>query len=67
MENGLYAYKTIIIGKELIHKKPKKKYRIIIQQREINGDGRLDMRAFMIYDYKGMSTVDSIKKKLHIK
>lgn len=44
--------------------RPRKKYRIIIQQRQIRGDKKEASRSFMIYDYTGMSTIDSIRKRL---
>lgn len=44
--------------------KPKKRYRILVQERKSDKCDSEKMRSFMIYDFKGMSTVDSIKRKL---
>jgi len=44
--------------------KPKRIYRILVQERKSEKCDTETMRSFMIHDYKGMSTIDSIKKKL---
>ena len=48
----------------MFEKKPSKKYRILIQERKSSGNEVEKMRSFMIYDFRGNSTVDSVKKKL---
>lgn len=47
--------------------KPKKKYRVIIQERKSVGNTIEKSRSFMIYDFTGRTNVDSIKKKLQKK
>jgi len=42
--------------------KPKKSYRIIIQQRKPLKNHTC--KSFMIYDYNGNSTIDKIKERL---
>lgn len=47
--------------------KPKKKYRVIIQERKATGNKIEKCRSFMIYDFQGRTNVDSIKKRLQKK
>ena len=60
----------INIGKFKVRKidkildKPKKKYRIIIQERLAVGNDIESCRSFTIHDYSARSTIDSIKRKL---
>ena len=43
---------------------PKKKYRIVIQQRNVKHSKQEACRSFMIYDFKGKSTIDKVKEQL---
>ena len=43
---------------------PKKKYRIIVQQRTTKSNKKEASRSFMINDYTGKSNIDTIKEKL---
>ena len=44
--------------------KVKKKFRVIVQERFAKSNKKEKSRSFMIYDYEGKSTVDSIKDDL---
>lgn len=65
-----YAKDAIIFGKPKTTSKttyvgtPKKKYRINIQQRATKDNKIEIMRSFMIYDFKGNTQIEKIKKKL---
>lgn len=54
----------IIIGKEN-GRTPKKKYRVLIQERDAENSDLCSMRSFMIFDFKGKTTIDKITKKLN--
>lgn len=43
---------------------PKKKFRIIIQERKANGNKLERARSFTLHDLTGNSTIDSVKKRL---
>ena len=59
---------SVHIGKAKVKKvlveKPKKKYRIIVQEKQIRGNGNEGCRSFMIFDFTGKSKIDKIKKQL---
>jgi len=54
----------VMINKSKFKDKPKRKFRVIIQERKTNGRAVESMRSFMIYDFKGRATIDSVKRKL---
>jgi hypothetical protein len=56
---------NVIIGKQKEGKKPSKKYRVIVQEKPVTGNKNQGMKSFMIYDYTGRSTINSIKNKLN--
>lgn len=59
---GSSEIKTSVV--KHLQTKPKKKYRVTIQERKSERCDEETMRSFMVYDFKGMSTIDSVKKKL---
>lgn len=62
--------KSVCIGKvkmktkTTFENKPKKKFRVIIQERLAQGNHIEKARSFMVYDFNGRTTIDSLKKKL---
>lgn len=58
--------KIITPQSKVILGEPKRKYRIIIQERKLknNKDIIEKCRSFMLYDYTGKSSIDKLKKKL---
>jgi len=44
--------------------KPLRKYRVLIRELKTKNHKIEKMRSFMIYDFKGNSEIDKIKKKL---
>jgi len=44
--------------------KPVRKYRVLIRELKTKNHKVEKMRSFMIYDFKGRTDVDKIKKKL---
>ena len=62
--NNIFIGKPKVETESKVISKPKKRFRIIIQERLSSGNKIEKCRSFMIYDLKGRSTVDSIKRKL---
>ena len=56
--------KAKIITTRKLKDNPKRRFRILVQEKLSEKCDKEKMRSFMIYVYKGMSTIDSIKKKL---
>lgn len=55
--------KVMKVGSRFVVK-PKRKYRILVQERISEKCDTEKMRSFMVYDFDGRSTVDSVKKKI---
>ena len=64
---------SITIGEPKLNKKtgmmtkPKKKFRVLIQERKSQGSKIERMNSFMIYDYKGESSMKSITQAIQKK
>jgi hypothetical protein len=57
---------SIIIGNmknsDGTDKRPKRKYRILVQERLSENCDTEKMRSFMVYDFNGKSTIESVRK-----
>lgn len=51
-------------NKKLFDKKPKQRFRVIIQKKSNNNNQNEEMRSFTVYDYTNKVNVDSLKNKL---
>lgn len=54
----VYAKDSVALGK------PVRKYRVLIRELKTKNHKVEKMRSFMVYDFKGNSDVDKIKRKL---
>ena len=54
----LKGHSKVIMGE------PKKRFRIVIQERLSKTNKKEKCRSFMLYDYTGKSNIDKVKDKL---